>query len=69
MRKDDMTPEVRIDRNLLRICNAAGIPITHCTEEQLAVMREEMRSIMKESYIKGSNDHYDALVKSGRLRK
>ena len=22
---------------------------------------------MKESYIKGSNDHYDALVKSGRI--
>ena len=33
MRKDDMTPEVRIDRNLLRICNAAGVSITHYTEE------------------------------------
>ena len=64
-----MTPDQRIHNNLERICNAAGVSITHCTEEQLAVMREEMRSVMKESYIKGSNDHYDALVTSGRLRK
>ena len=39
----------------------------HCTEEQLAVMREEMRLIMKESYIKGSNDHYEATL--GKVRK
>jgi len=45
MRKDDMTPEVRIDRNLLRICNAAGVSMMHCTEEQLAVIREEMRHL------------------------
>ena len=64
-----MTPDVRIDRNLLRICNAAGVSMMHCTEEQLAVMREEMRQIMKESYIKGSNDNYDALRKSGKLKK
>ena len=56
-----MTPDVRIDRNLLRICNAAGVSMMHCTEEQLAVMREEMRLIMKESYIKGSNDNFDAM--------
>lgn len=64
-----MTPDQRIHNNLERICNAAGVSMMHCTEDQLAAMREEMRSIMKESYIKGSNDHYDALVKSGRLRK
>ena len=46
-----MTPEQRIDRNLTRICNAAGVSIAHCTEEQLAVMREKMRIIMKESDI------------------
>jgi len=64
-----MTPDQRIDRNLTRICNAAGVAIGHCTGQQLSAMREEMLAIMKESYIKGSNDHYDALVKSGRLRK
>ena len=69
MRKDDMTPEVRIDRNLLRICNAAGVSITHCTEEQLQSCVRKCAASWKESYIKGSNDHFDALVKSGRLRK
>ena len=64
-----MTPEPRIDWNLLRICNAAGVSITHCTKEQLAVMREEMRLIMKESYNQGSNDNYDVMVKSGMMRK
>lgn len=59
----------QIDWNLLRICNAAGVSMTHCSEEQLAVMREEMRLIMKESYIKGSNDNYDAMIKSGKVRK
>lgn len=61
-----MTPDQRIHRNLERICNAAGVSITHCTEDQLAVMREEMLQIMKESYIKGSNDHYDAMRRKGR---
>lgn len=62
-----MTPDRRIDRALLRICNAAGVSIAHCTEEQLAVMRDEMRLIMKESYIKGSNDNFDAM--RGRVWK
>lgn len=62
-----MTPDQRIYRNLDRICKAAGVCITHCTEEQLAVMTEEMRRIMKESYIKGSNDHYEAML--GKVRK
>lgn len=64
-----MTPDQRIHRNLERICNAAGVSITHCTEDQLAVMREEMRLIMKDSYIKGSNDHYDAMVAARRMGK
>ena len=62
-----MTPEQRIDRNLTRICNAAGVAISHCTEQQLSAMREEMLAIMKESYIKGSNDHYEATL--GMVRK
>lgn len=62
-----MTPDVRIDRNLLRICNAAGVSMMHYTEVQLSAMREEMRKIMSESYIKGSNDNYDAM--RGKVRK
>lgn len=61
-----MTPDQRIHSNLERICEAAGVSITHCTEDQLAAMREEMRQIMKESYIKGSNDHYEAMCGKGR---
>lgn len=64
-----MTPDQRIDWALLRICNAAGVSMMHCTEEQLAVMREEMRLIMKYSYIKGSNDHYDAMVAARMIGK
>ncbi len=55
-----MTPDQRIHRNLERICNAAGVSIGHCTEQQLSAMREEMRKIMSESYIKGSNDNHEA---------
>ncbi len=62
-----MTPDQRIHSNLERICNAAGVSIGHCTEQQLSAMREEMLAIMKESYIKGSNDHYDAMC--GKVRK
>lgn len=35
-----MTPDQRIHRNLERICKAAGVSMIHCTEDQLAVMRE-----------------------------
>ena len=61
-----MTPGQRIDWALLRICEAAGVSIGHCTEQQLSAMREEMRKIMSESYIKGSNDNYDAMRGKGR---
>lgn len=62
-----VTPDQRIHGNLERICNAAGVSIAHCTEDQLVAMREEMRKIMSESYIKGSNDHYAAMV-AARMR-
>ena len=62
-----MTPDQRIHNNLERICNAAGVSMMHCTEYQLSAMREEMRQIMKDSYIKGSNDHYEAMCV--RVRK
>lgn len=61
-----MTPDQRIHSSLERICEAAGVSIGHCTEVQLSAMREEMRLIMKDSYIKGSNDNYDAMRGKGR---
>lgn len=64
-----MTPDQRIHNNLERICNAAGVSMMHCTEDQLAAMREEMRQIMSDSYIKGTQDNFDALVESGRINK
>ena len=32
-------------------------------------MRDAMRKIMSDSYIKGTQDNFDALVESGRLKK
>lgn len=32
-------------------------------------MRDAMRKIMSDSYIKGTQDNFDALVASGRLKK
>lgn len=36
-----MTPDQRIHSSLERICEAAGVSIGHCTEQQLSAMREE----------------------------
>jgi len=65
-----MTPEQRIDANIDAILRASGSGIDyHTMPRTLEAMREAMRKIMSDSYIKGSQDNFDALVASGRLNK
>ena len=65
-----MTPEQRIDANIEAILKAAGTSFRHYTmPKSRDDMREAMRKIMADSYIKGSQDNFDALVASGRLNK
>lgn len=65
-----MTPEQRIDANIDAILRASGSGIDyHTMPRTLENMREVMRRIMSDSYIRGSQDNFDALVESGRLKK
>jgi len=65
-----MTPEQRIDANIDALLRASGSGIDyHTMPRTLQAMREVMRRIMSDSYIKGSQDNFDALVASGRLKK
>ncbi len=65
-----MTPEQRIDANIDALLRASGSGIDyHTMPRTLQAMREVMRRIMSDSYIKGSQDNFDALVESGRLKK
>lgn len=52
-----MTPEERIDEALDAVLKAFGSALRHYTmQPTLTKMRDAMRKIMTESYIKGSND-------------
>ncbi len=65
-----MTPEQRIDANIDALLRASGSGIDyHTMPRTLQAMREVMRRIMSDSYIKGTQDNFDALVASGRLKK
>lgn len=65
-----MTPEERIDANIDAILRASGSGIDyHTMPRTLEAMRDAMRKIMSDSYIKGTQDNFDALVESGRLKK
>ena len=60
----------RIDANLDAVLIAAGSGLRYYTvPSSIKNMREAMRRIMSDSYIKGSQDNFDALVESGRLKK
>ena len=65
-----MTPEQRIDANIDALLRASGSGIDYYTMPRtLEAMRDAMRRIMSDSYIKGTQDNFDALVASGRLNK
>ncbi len=65
-----MTPEERIDANIDAILRASGSGIDyHTMPRTLEAMRDAMRKIMSDSYIKGTQDNFDALVESGAIKK
>ena len=57
-----MTPEQRIDAALDSVLKASGSALRHYTmPKTLADMREAMRKVMSDAYIKGSNDAIERL--------
>ncbi len=61
-----MTPEQRIDAALDSVLKASGSALRHYTmPKSLADMREAMRKVMSDAYIKGSNDTIEAIKKAG----
>ena len=65
-----MTSEERIDANIDAILRASGSGIDyHTMPRTLEAMRDAMRKIMSDSYIKGTQDNFDALVESGVIKK
>ncbi len=60
-----MTPEQRIDAALDSVLKASGSALSHYSmPKTLADMREAMRKVMTESYLRGSNDNFEAMKKS-----
>tara|TARA_Y100000780_G_scaffold145799_1_gene131483 strand:+ start:54 stop:251 length:198 start_codon:yes stop_codon:yes gene_type:complete len=58
----DRTPQQRIDDALDRVLRASGSRLSNYTmPSTLKAMRDEMRAIMGESYIAGSNDCHRAI--------
>lgn len=62
-----MTPQRRIDQNLDRVLRASGTRLENYTlPSSLDKMHEAMREVMKDSYIQGSNDCYQAMLESNK---
>lgn len=58
-------PEERIDAALDSVLKAGGLALRHyATTETLTNMREAMRKVMSDAYIKGSNDNFEAMKKA-----
>ena len=58
-----MTPEQRIDAALDSVLKASGSALRHYTmPKSLADMREAMRKVISDAYIKGSNDAIESTV-------
>lgn len=65
-----MTPDERIDAALDSVLKASGSALRHYTmTKTLTDMREAMRKVMSEAYIKGSNDNFEAMKKAGHNAK
>lgn len=59
-----MTPQQLVDDALDRILKAAGTTLKNYTiQSRIDEMRKEMRQIMVNEYIKGSNDAAEAIAK------
>ena len=60
------TKEVLIDAALDSVLKASGSALRHYTmPKSLADMREAMRKVISDAYIKGSNDTIEAIKKAG----
>jgi hypothetical protein len=58
--------DTRIDEALDSVLKASGSALKNYTmPSTLEKMREAMRKVMSDSYIKGSNDNFDAMTKGG----
>ena len=61
-----MTPEQRIDAALDSVLKASGSALRHYTmPKTLADMREAMRKVMFDEYIRGLNDNLEAMCSDG----
>ena len=61
-----MTPEQRIDAALDSVLKASGSALRLYTmPKTLTDMREAMRKVMSDAYIKGSNDNFEAMKMAG----
>ena len=57
-----------IDDALNTVLRAAGTKLSNYMPGTQEKLREAMRNVMSDSYIKGSNDCFGALKKSGKLK-
>lgn len=58
--------DTKIDEALDTILKASGSALAHYTmQSTLEKMREAMRKLLSDAYIKGSNDNFDAMTKGG----
>lgn len=59
----EMTPEQRIDAALDSVLRASGSALKHYTlPGTLEAMRDAMRKVMSDSYIRGSHDWMKAMT-------
>lgn len=61
--------EANIDAALNAVLAAAGTKLSNYMSGTQGALREAMRNVMSDSYIKGSNDCHAALVSAGKIRK
>ncbi len=63
-----MTPEERIDAALDSVLKASGTKLKNYTMQlTLDRMREAMRKVMSDSYIRGTSDHFEAMKKARHI--
>lgn len=61
-----MATEKQIDDALNAVLESAGSHLTYFMPPARDKMRNEMRRIMTESYIAGSNDNFNAMKQRGK---
>ena len=68
-----MNIDQRIDANIDLFLKSTGADPQRLRiqygEAKVEKMREAMLQIMKDSYIRGSNDHHDAMVEASKRRR